>query len=208
MGLAIGDGAAKSTVDPPGDAAPQPRHLSMVPRSCSGDVASCALQSSRSRPAVDAPSFVHPNSVRIAGACESYASQRQYHNVTLTDLCHVSGASERRIRHAFNECYGVSPMAFLRSAALYEVRRVLLLGPTSRDVVSRAASDFGFRHLSRFADQYRSLFGELPSSTVARRAENDRRLADRPDADPVGRRSTQSQRNLDAENDAAYLDAG
>ena len=53
-------------------------------------------------------------------------------------------------------------------AALREVRRALLDGPFARDPVTRAASDFGFWHLSRFAGQYRALFGESPSETVAR----------------------------------------
>ena len=122
--------------------------------------------------AVGDPASAHPTSARIAGACESYASEARYHHVTLTDLCRASGASERRVRHAFNECYGVPPTAFLRIAALHEVRRSLLEGPAMRDAVSRAASDFGFRHLSRFADHYRALFGELPSATVARRTKN------------------------------------
>ena len=121
----------------------------------------------------EVPADTDPSSIRIAGACETYAGQTRYHNVTLEDLRRASGASERRIRHAFNECYGVPPTVFLRSAALHEVRRTLLEGPEARDAVSRAASDFGFRHLSRFADQYRALFGELPSATVARRTRDD-----------------------------------
>jgi AraC family ethanolamine operon transcriptional activator len=127
-----------------------------------------AMSGPEAAPIGDAAS-AHPMSVRIAGDCESYASRARYHDVRLTDLCRASGASERRVRHAFYECYGVPPTAFLRTAALHEVRRTLLEGPAVRDAVSRAAFDFGFRHLSRFADHYRALFGELPSATVARR---------------------------------------
>jgi AraC-like DNA-binding protein len=61
----------------------------------------------------------------------------------------------------------MSPTAFLRFAALCEVRRALLDDPFARDPISRAASDFGFWHLSRFAGHYRALFGESPSDTVA-----------------------------------------
>jgi len=110
------------------------------------------------------------NSVHIARVCEDYAVASRFQSVTLADLCLASSTSERRLRHAFYDCYGMSPTAYLRVAALNEVRHELLHGAPTRDAVSRAASDFGFWHLSRFAGQYRALFGEAPSTTLARRA--------------------------------------
>ena len=86
----------------------------------------------------------------------------------MNDLCEVTGASERRVRDAFYERCGTAPMTHLRIAALIEVRRHLLDGPVVRDAVTRTATDYGFFHLSRFAAQYRALFGESPSETVAR----------------------------------------
>ena len=109
------------------------------------------------------------NSARVAHGCEDYARGLRYQNVTLSDLCHASGVSERRVRSAFYECFQMSPTAYLRVAALNAVRHQLLYGPYRRDTVSRAATDWGFWHLSRFAGQYRALFGESPSNTVARR---------------------------------------
>jgi AraC-like DNA-binding protein len=105
-------------------------------------------------------------STQITRVCEDYAKGSRYQNVTLADLCVASGVSERRVRSAFYECYGMSPTAHLRITALNAVRRALLEGPQRRDAVTRAASDFGFWHLSRFAGQYRALFGESPSDTV------------------------------------------
>jgi len=109
------------------------------------------------------------NSVRIVRICEDYAADVSSQGVTLRDLCTASGASERRVRHAFYECYDMSPTAYLRMVALNDVRHELLDQPPERDAVSRAACDHGFWHLSRFAGQYRALFGELPSDTVAHR---------------------------------------
>ena len=88
--------------------------------------------------------------------------------MTLSDLSAAASVSERRVRDAFSDCHGMSPTAFLRVAALLEVRRALLAAPTVRDAVTRAASDYGFWHLGRFAGQYRALFGESPSITLAR----------------------------------------
>ena len=109
------------------------------------------------------------NSLRVVRACEDHAARARYQGVTLADLCVASGASERWVRHAFHDCYGMSPTSYLRVIALHEVRHALLHGSPGHDTVGRAASDFGFWHLSRFAAQYRALFGESPSTTLGRR---------------------------------------
>ena len=105
--------------------------------------------------------------MHIARVCEEFAASSQYQSVTLTELCRASGASERRVRQAFYESYGMSPTAYLRVAALHEVRRALLGKSPSRGAITRVASDYGFWHLSRFAGQYRALFGESPSATCS-----------------------------------------
>jgi AraC family ethanolamine operon transcriptional activator len=110
----------------------------------------------------------HATSVQIAEVCVRHAASVRYQRVTLRALCDVSAASERRVRDAFYECFGVSPTAHLRALALEEARRSLIEQPDARDAVTRAACDFGFWHLSRFAGQYRRLFGEAPSATVMR----------------------------------------
>ena len=63
----------------------------------------------------------------------------------------------------------MSPTMYLRIVALHDVRKALLAGRPGRETVGRAAADFGFWHLSRFAGQYRALFGESPSATLGRR---------------------------------------
>ena len=109
-------------------------------------------------------------STRIADTCAQHAAEKRYHGVTLSDLSAVSGVSERRVRRAFYESFGISPTVYLRTAALHEVRRALIEGMPARDAVTRAASEYGFWHLGRFAAQYRFVFGERPSETVAQRA--------------------------------------
>lgn len=110
-----------------------------------------------------------PSNLHIVKTCEEYAAASHYQNVSLAELCTASDVSERRARNAFYECYGMSPTAYLRVAALYDVRHALLEAPPVRDAVSRAAGDSGFWHLGRFASQYRALFGEAPSDTLAHR---------------------------------------
>ena len=116
-------------------------------------------------------------SAKIARTCEDYARKWRYQNVTLAALCEASGVSERRVRSAFYECYQMSPTAYLRVTALNAVRRELVEGPHLRGAVSRAASDWGFWHLSRFAAQYRALFGESPRHTLSHRADRPQAAA-------------------------------
>ena len=104
----------------------------------------------------------------ITDACIAFARAARYRGIRMLDLCEVSGVSERRVRDAFYECYGVAPTTYLRALALHEARRALLCSGSARDAVTRAAADCGFGHLSRFAARYRSAFGEPPSATAAR----------------------------------------
>ena len=60
----------------------------------------------------------------------------------------------------------VGPVAYLRMMRLNHVRRDLL---ATEAAVGDVAARWGFWHLSRFAADYRSLFGELPSATRARK---------------------------------------
>jgi AraC-like DNA-binding protein len=52
---------------------------------------------------------------------------------------------------------------------LNAARRALHAPAAYRKTVTEAAMSRDFYHLSRFAGQYRSLFGELPSQTLADR---------------------------------------
>ena len=140
--------------------------LEIAVRSLGGD-------SSRSSPYQSA----RLTSVRIVRTCEDYARKWRYQNVTLAGLCEASGVSERRVRSAFYECYQMSPTAYLRVAALNAVRRELVEGPRLRNAVSRAATDWGFWHLSRFAAQYRALFGESPRHTLSHRTDRPQAVA-------------------------------
>ena len=130
------------------------------------------------RRVVDALPTRHQGSPRAASmsivrSCVTYAQRVRYQQVTLSELSAAAGVSERRVRHAFSESFQVPPTVYLRIAALFQVRDVLIERPHARDAVTCAATDFGFWHLSRFAGQYRDLFGEMPSETVARARARD-----------------------------------
>jgi AraC family transcriptional regulator, ethanolamine operon transcriptional activator len=85
--------------------------------------------------------------------------------ITLSDVCHWVGASERSLHLGFLERFGMSPMAYLKVLRLNRVRRRLrdaAPGTSVTDVAMRS----GFLHLGRFATDYSRFFGEWPSSTL------------------------------------------
>ncbi|MCB0965686.1 MAG: AraC family transcriptional regulator [Ilumatobacter sp.] len=88
-------------------------------------------------------------------------------------LCRAVGVSERRLQQAFSDVTGLGVASYLRHRAL-QATRLALSGPAA-DRVTDVAADHGFAHAGRFAADYHSTYGELPSVTVRRaRSESDR----------------------------------
>lgn len=105
---------------------------------------------------------------RLDAACQ-YALAALDKPVTLTDLERVSNLSVRALQYAFQKRFGCSPMNWLRTQRLHLARR-RLLAATPADSVTSVALSCGIPHLSQFSADYRKLFGETPSGTLARAA--------------------------------------
>lgn len=88
---------------------------------------------------------------------------------SVLDLCAALRISRRTMHTAFTVITGQSPVAYLRSIRLGQVRKLLRGIPASQMTIASAAARCGFIHLGNFANDYRQLFGELPSHTPRRR---------------------------------------
>ena len=82
--------------------------------------------------------------------------------LSVAELGAVLGVSRRCLQYAFQDALGVSPASYLRAERLNRVRRAL----GDAGSVTEAATRFGFWHFGHFANDYRALFGELPSDTL------------------------------------------
>jgi AraC family ethanolamine operon transcriptional activator len=89
---------------------------------------------------------------------------------SLADLCAIAGVGERALEYAFREQLGLPPNRYMRLRRLHHVRRELRAGDPETTRVTDVAMRWGFWQLGRFATEYRALFGELPSETLARAA--------------------------------------
>jgi AraC-like DNA-binding protein len=86
----------------------------------------------------------------------------------IPELCRVIGTSERSLRYAFESTAGVSPSAYLKAQRLSRVHATLLQSDPGETLVKTVAYQHGFWHLGQFSQDYRQLFGEAPSITLAR----------------------------------------
>ncbi|MEG1682001.1 MAG: helix-turn-helix domain-containing protein, partial [Stenotrophomonas sp.] len=95
-----------------------------------------------------------------------YANLRRH--IYMHELCDAAGVSERALRYAFEELVGISPVRYLSMLRLCEACRSLSSADAGRKSVKSIALSCGLWDLSRFADSYRKVFGELPSETLMR----------------------------------------
>jgi len=86
----------------------------------------------------------------------------------VAELCRAAGVPRRTLERAFEQMFDFGPAEYLRRRALNAVHRELLNDRDTAHSVTDVALAHGFWHLGRFSQQYRLLFGELPSETVRR----------------------------------------
>ncbi len=86
---------------------------------------------------------------------------------TVVDICRAVGVSERSLQYAFQAYVDMSPLSYLRLCRLNRVRAVLREASVEATTVTAIAMRFGFLHLGRFAIDYKRLFGQSPSVTLA-----------------------------------------
>jgi AraC family ethanolamine operon transcriptional activator len=99
---------------------------------------------------------------------EDYMQSHLNQPLTLTDLCNALGTSSRALSYGFQEMFGMSPMAYLKTLRLQGVYRVLKAADPSNKTIVNIAHQFGFWSLGHFTRDYKQMFGELPSETFKR----------------------------------------
>ena len=86
----------------------------------------------------------------------------------IPEVCTAIGASERTVRICCQELLGVSPKRYLLLRRMHMARRALRESATTATTVTEIAMRYGFWQLGRFAGEYKALFGEAPSTMLAR----------------------------------------
>jgi len=87
-------------------------------------------------------------------------------SLTALDVCEAMQVSDRALRRAFQESFGMGPLAYFRVMRLHAVRAELRRQRDWHGSVADIAQHWNFGRLGAFAQAYRDHFGELPSVTL------------------------------------------
>jgi AraC family ethanolamine operon transcriptional activator len=120
---------------------------------------------------------------RVVLAANEYFQDNPMRPIYTEDLCRALGVSATRLAGAFHRTFGVSPHRFLKLRRLAMVRAALRSREGPAPMVKTVALSHGFWHLGQFAHDYRAMYGETPSETLARL--RGPAAADAPAAEPV-----------------------
>jgi len=92
--------------------------------------------------------------------------ERSDKRVSITDLATAAHVSERTLRSAFSECYGMGPVSYLQLRRLNQVRRALHSAEPGETTVTDVLLQHDVWQFGRFAAQYHRMFGEFPLESL------------------------------------------
>jgi AraC family ethanolamine operon transcriptional activator len=102
----------------------------------------------------------------IIRRCKELLGQHECEPILMKDMAVAADVSERTLRRAFTDYYGVGPVRYLQLRQLHQVHRALRAADPEDVSVSGVFVRHGVWAYSRFASRYARLFGELPSETL------------------------------------------
>jgi AraC-like DNA-binding protein len=116
----------------------------------------------------------------IVARLEEFLETNPDRPLYLTEICAELGVAERTLRASCEEHLGMGPIRYLTLRRMHLVRRALLRSDPSKATVTQIVTDHGFWELGRFSVAYAALFGESPSRTLRRPAEQSAGHLNRP----------------------------
>ncbi len=88
-------------------------------------------------------------------------------DITVAEIARAASVTPRAVQLAFRRHLGTTPTAYLKLVRLHQAHRDLQAADPARgDRVVTVATRWGFASMSRFAADYRAVFGHSPSHTL------------------------------------------
>ena len=109
---------------------------------------------------------------QIVKTCEDYTLNLEDRRPYLSELCAAANVSERTLQYAFHDIMGMSPLTFLHRLRLHRARDELRKAQSGSTTVTDVAMNWGFWHFGEFSRAYKNCFGEVPSRTLRRNADD------------------------------------
>ncbi len=101
-----------------------------------------------------------------ANKIRKYIEKNYKYDIKVNELANSKKFSKRTVRLGFNNLFGFSPKQYLKCYRLGTVHHSLLKSDFNSYTVGNIAYEHGFSHMGRFSDNYKSMFGKAPSSTL------------------------------------------
>jgi AraC-like DNA-binding protein len=111
---------------------------------------------------------VSPAAPYYVRRAEDFIREHARHALTLDEVVHAAGVSERALHLGFRRFRDLTPMGFLKNVRLDLVRRELIAAAERGRTVTDVATSCGLIPGGTFARDYRLRFGESPSETLRR----------------------------------------
>lgn len=105
---------------------------------------------------------------RVVAAADAYLRAHIDRPIYTEELCDALAVSASSLAEAFRAVFAVSPHRFLKLRRLGLVHAALRCREGPAPLVKSVALSHGFWHLGQFAHDYRAVFVETPSETLAR----------------------------------------
>ena len=97
---------------------------------------------------------------------EKFITTNAHRQIGIDEIANASGVSARAVQYGFRAFLKTTPMQYAKRVRYERARSILLLDRFSRKI-SDIAAEIGCANVSQFSRDYRSLFGETPSETMA-----------------------------------------
>jgi len=103
---------------------------------------------------------------KIVRRCNRLLDKSEDRHVSVGELTATAGVSERTLEMAFKEYFDEVPSHYLQLRRVKQIHSALRAAKVGEKSVTEILADHGEWEFGRFARNYRSLYGELPSQTL------------------------------------------
>ncbi len=102
------------------------------------------------------------------GRITDYIDEHLKKDISVEQLAELAHMSPRSLYVLFERKVGTTPKSYIRQRKLEQIHGRLSDPSAKVRNITEIAMDYGFMHLGRFSESYKSTFGELPSDTLRR----------------------------------------
>lgn len=135
----------------------------------SGLVATCSsILAKAAPPTASLAGEDYDGYLRVVHAAIGHLRRDDVVDPSIGELCSASATSERSLLRAFHCIVQMGPKRYLRLRKLNLVRRAFRRYAHRDTSLTQIFGEFGVGELGRFAGEYKTLFGELPSESLNR----------------------------------------